>query len=189
MSLIESVSREARFLSSMLRTVRRVAWLRPDGSETAADLIEKWAARTPEAVAIRFEDRLVTYADYDAQGNRYARWAQERGLGQGDVVALLMENRPEYLFAWLGLAKLGITSALINTNLRGQPLAHSLRLSRARHLILGDELSVAYGAVRDQLEDQPELWTTNDGRGPGAISISRWRSSTRRRCLRPHAQG
>ena len=38
-------------------------------------------------------------------------------VAKGEVVALLMENRPEYLMAWLGLVKTGAVAALINTHL------------------------------------------------------------------------
>ena len=45
-------------------------------------------------------------------------------LKKGDCVALFMENKPEYIGIWLGLSKLGVISALINTNLRTQSLKH-----------------------------------------------------------------
>lgn len=41
------------------------------------------------------------------------------GLKKGDIVALNMENRPEYLTTWLGIAKAGGASAFINCNLKG----------------------------------------------------------------------
>ena len=57
------------------------------------------------------------------------RWRQ--GLKQGDCVALFMENRPDFLCSWLGLFKAGLCVALINTNQRGQPLAHSIEIAGA----------------------------------------------------------
>jgi acyl-CoA synthetase (AMP-forming)/AMP-acid ligase II len=44
-----------------------------------------------------------------------AYWAAEEGFKPRDVVALMMDNCPEFLFIWLGLAKAGISTALINT--------------------------------------------------------------------------
>jgi acyl-coenzyme A synthetase/AMP-(fatty) acid ligase len=32
----------------------------------------------------------------------------------------MMDNRPEFIFMWLGMAKIGVLTSLINTNLRGQ---------------------------------------------------------------------
>ena len=59
-----------------------------------------------------------------------------------------MENRPEYVGLWLGLSKVGIVPALINTNLQGQPLVHSIKAASATGLIFGAELENAvYGAT------------------------------------------
>lgn len=49
-----------------------------------------------------------------------------------------MESRPEYVGIWLGLAKAGIVSALINTNLKGDTLVHSVTCVKSRALIYGD---------------------------------------------------
>lgn len=59
-----------------------------------------------------------------------------------------MENRPEYVGLWFGLSKVGIVPALINTNLQGQPLVHSIKAASATGLIFGAELENAvYGAT------------------------------------------
>ena len=68
----------------------------------------------------------------------------------GDCVALFMENRPEYVGLWLGCTKIGIVPALINTNLQGQPLIHSIKAASAAGLIFGTELEDAvYGVAKD----------------------------------------
>ena len=46
------------------------------------------------------------------------REPSRQGLKFDDCIALLMENRPEYIIWWLGLTKIGVRIALINTNLR-----------------------------------------------------------------------
>jgi len=47
-----------------------------------------------------------------------------KGLKKKDVAALYMENKPEFIITWLGLAKIGVTIALINCNLTGLHLFH-----------------------------------------------------------------
>ena len=156
----------------------RVAWnlrkVRPSGRFIVPSLVEQWAERTPDQVAVRFEGRSTTYAELDAMANRYANRADGLGIGQGDVVAVLMENRPEYLACWLGLAKLGAIGALINTHLTGSSLAHCLRVSEARTLVLGDELRDAWTSVRDQLEDPPDVWLLRDGDAEPAPLEAGW---------------
>ncbi len=159
--LFEKVQREATYLGAGARILWRMRRF-TSGGFTAADLIEQWARKTPDAEAIRFEGRSTSYGELDAAGDRFAAWAQSAGVERGDVVALLMENRPEYMACWLGLAKIGAIGALINTNLRGAPLAHCLGVSEARHLVLGDELRDAYLGVREQLETEPRVWLASD---------------------------
>jgi len=61
-----------------------------------------------------------------------------------------MDNRPEYIFTWLGLAKAGAIIALINTNLVGRPLVHSLTVCKARHFIVGACLGEAGATSLDR---------------------------------------
>ncbi|MBL9096990.1 MAG: long-chain-acyl-CoA synthetase [Alphaproteobacteria bacterium] len=144
----------------MTRLLRRVGKIKQNSPTTVADIIEGWAAKRPNNVAIWFEDKRYTYKEYDAHANRYARWAQSLGLKKGDAVALLMENRPEYLFAWTGLVKIGVTVALINTNLRERALAHSLTISGAKHLVMGAELADNYASAIDDMQERLQVWTT-----------------------------
>ncbi len=144
----------------MRRLLSRVGKLKPHSPKTLADIIEHWARVRPDNVAIWFEDTRYTYREYDGHANRYARWAQSIGLKRGDSVALLMENRPEYLFAWTGLVKIGVTVALINTNLKEKALAHSLSISGAKHLVLGAELAENFATSTKDLAERPQVWTT-----------------------------
>ncbi len=163
MGFLTTLRRDTNYLGMGARIAWRMRRLRPDGTFTAADLVEQWAQRTPGAVAVRFEGRDLSYAELDAAANRYAGWAHAAGISRGDAVALLMENRPEFLACWLGLAKIGAVGALINTNLTGASLAHCLRVSGARHLVLGAELCDAWTSARDQLESPPRVWLTREG--------------------------
>jgi fatty-acyl-CoA synthase len=153
-----------------LRLASRLLAIRPNGRFTAADAIEASVRRAPDRIAVRFEERTLTYRELDAAANRHARWARSLGLAQGDVVALLMENRPEFLTAWLGHAKLGVVTALINSNLAGIPLAHSLRISGAKQLVLGAELAERFAAAAPQLEAPPTVWIQG-GAAPGAEDL------------------
>jgi fatty-acyl-CoA synthase len=160
MAWSEGIRRESIYLSSIGRTLWRMRHVKPDSPRTIVDIIEHQARATPDAPAILFEDRMLRYRDLDAQANLYAHWAHSQRIGRGEVVALLMENRPEYLVAWLGLLKAGAIVALLNTNLRGMPLAHSISVAAPRHLILGAELVDALETARAQLAARPTIWVT-----------------------------
>lgn len=62
-------------------------------------------------------------------------------LQDGDVVALFMENRSQYVGLWLGMAKIGVEAALINFNLRLEALVHCVTISNAKAVVFGSELT------------------------------------------------
>ncbi len=162
MGFFDRISRDYIQISSLMRTLRRIKPFKPDGTETFADVFEEVVAKFPDNVAIYYQGQTHTYRQLDEAANRYAHWAIARGIKSGDCVALLMENRPEYLMAWIGLVKAGATVALINNNLQGHALTHSLNISNATYVVLGGELVEPFSAVQDQLERPMQAWITGD---------------------------
>jgi fatty-acyl-CoA synthase len=138
---------QLRIAGRMLRLLPDMLRGGPNGRFTAADLFERQVRRRGDAPFVRFEGAVHTYAEVNARANRIAHWALARGLGKGDVVALLMENRPDYLAVWLGLAKAGVTTALLNTNLRGEGLASGIETAGAATVVIGAELSEAWASL------------------------------------------
>ncbi|MCH8888741.1 MAG: long-chain-acyl-CoA synthetase [SAR324 cluster bacterium] len=123
--------------------------------KTIGATLEKTAARHGGRVCVLFEDESITYAEMNRRANRRANFFHGLGIAKGDVVCLLMENRPEFLATVLGLAKLGAVTALINHNLKGRALAHTLNLSGAQVLVVGQECLETLDAVLPELERIP----------------------------------
>ena len=163
MGIKEAIRREAVFVAAVARTLSMSRKVGPDEHLTIANWVERWARERPDAPAILHEDRIVTYRGLEEGANRFARWAKAQGLGKGNVVTLLMENRPEYLMAWLGLIRNGTVAALVNTHLTGPPLAHSINIAGAKHVIVGAELGECFAAIAGSLEAKPKLWRFGSG--------------------------
>jgi len=157
---LERLAVNVRLASAWGRALPALVKARPGAAYTVADAFAESVARAPRHPALVFGDQELSYGELDRASNRVARWAQAQGLRRGDVVALLMENRPEFVVHWLGLAKLGVVSALINTNLTGRPLAHSLSVSGAGHLILDAALAENWAGAVDQLDEAPRVWSS-----------------------------
>ena len=156
--MVSAIAREATYISAIARTLWSLRDVKPDSPHTVVDVVERRARATPDAGAFHFLDRTMTYAQLDAHADRVAHWARACGVGRGDAVALLMENQPEYVATWLGLLKVGAVAALINTNLRGTPLAHSIAIAEARHAIVGAELAETFAEAAPQMEQAPKGW-------------------------------
>ncbi|HUJ03185.1 MAG TPA: long-chain-acyl-CoA synthetase [Rhizomicrobium sp.] len=160
MGLLDGLEREATWLGGIGRTLIRMRHVKPDKNITIVDIVEPIARARPDNIAMLYLDETVTYRQMDEAANRYAHWALSLQIKRGDVVALFMENRPEYIIAWYGLIKVGAVVAWINTNLRGAALAHSITIAKARHVVLGSELADAYAEARPLMESPPVAWST-----------------------------
>jgi len=139
-------------LRAVARLLGSVRYLRPGAPVSVATLLEERVRKGPDDLALAWLDDRWTWAAFDEQAGRYAAFFAGEGVGKGDVVALLMENRPDFLFALMGLSRLGATASLINTNLVGRALVHAITVCGARRLLVGEERLEAVEHVADELE-------------------------------------
>jgi len=70
-----------------------------------------------------------------------------------------MPNRPEFMAIWLGLSRLGVTTALINTQLRGASLWHSLDVAGARHIIVDAALADGLAEILGEIDAETTIWS------------------------------
>jgi fatty-acyl-CoA synthase len=128
-------------LKAWVRALELTAPIDRREAPTLPVLIDSLAERFGAAPALTGRDAALSYLELAGSVNRHARWARERGLGPGDVVCLLMPNCPDYMAIWLGLARAGVAVSLLNTNLSGEALAHSINIVSPRYVIVAPALS------------------------------------------------
>ena len=122
-----------------LRALQKTARIEDDPSRILPVEFDDIAATYGDAPALISERESYSFCDLMERSNRYARWAIEHDLQKGDVVSLMMGNCAEYVAIWLGLNRVGVVVALLNTNLPGASLAHCIAISNARHIIVAEE--------------------------------------------------
>ena len=143
--------------------------------DCVARLVEANAARFAERPAIVFEGATITWGEFNALANRYAHALESLGVGRGDTVSVLMENRIEFLAVIVALNKLGATAGLINTNLREQPLIHCVTVTESKKCVFGGELTEAVQSVKSELhlDEGTDYLFVPDGDGPPAPNWAR----------------
>ncbi|WP_300394928.1 long-chain-acyl-CoA synthetase [Henriciella sp.] len=167
MELLDAVKREWTAVNTLARVK---SWLDPVTQEAdvlTPDDIETCIDANRDRVAIRFEGKAMTYGELDILANRIAYWGLGQGLNRGDTVALMMENRPEYIAAWYGLSKIGVVTALVNTSLTGKSLARSVEIVNARLMISGEEQARAISSLPKTMRSSLPVWSFSKTAAPG----------------------
>ena len=123
---------------------------------TLGTLVENNAEKYANRPAILFEDRSITWGDFNAWSNRIAGYFQAQGLKKGDSIAVFLENRPEVLAVIAGAAKIGVACAMLNSAQKGKVLEHSINLVTPKMVVVGEELVSAFDDVKASLQlDHP----------------------------------
>jgi fatty-acyl-CoA synthase len=130
-------------------------------------IIDELAEVHGDAPALLSERESFSFSSLAQRMNRYARWALGEGIGRGDVVCLLMPNRPEYMAIWLGITRVGGVVALLNTNLVGMSLAHSINIAAPKHIIVAEELAEAFAAAQPHIVAPARIWRHGTGAADG----------------------
>src|ERR1700736_3462044 len=91
-------------------------------------------------IGVRCGGRFTTYPELFARALRATRGLSELGVVAGDRVALLLRNSIEFLQASIATVPLGASAVPINWHWRGEEIAHVLRDSAARVLIVHEDL-------------------------------------------------
>lgn len=118
------------------------------------EMFEQTVTKCPKKTMIIFEDREYTYEFMNEQAKKVANVAYEWKFKVGETVAILIQNHPSFIWTFLGLQKVGISVAFINYHNRSKPLLHTIKVSKARAVIIGpeDELFHAIEEIRPELD-------------------------------------
>jgi len=91
--------------------------------------------------ALVFEGRTWTYKELYQTTLKYGTWLKTRyNIKPKEVVAMDFTNSEKFIFVWLGLWAIGAKPAFINYNLTGKALAHCIRVSTTRLVLVDPEI-------------------------------------------------
>jgi len=140
-------------LTAIARGVQGVLPVDEDSGDTIPQQFEKRARLQPANPFLLYRDRRFTYGEANVLANRHAEAYRAAGMRQGDVVALVMENRPELYWHVLGLMKLGVVASLVNSHTVGKPLAHAIRACAPKRIVVGSEVLAPFAEVRREIAE------------------------------------
>src|ERR1700757_2217070 len=121
-------------------------------SFTVSAVLDRRAEQYPDRVMIAIAGTDVTFDQMRRRSCAAANALLDLGIGRGDCVALFTATCPEWVYFWLGAARIGAVAAAVNAANKGDFLLHALRLSRAKAVITDPERQSRVAEVAGALE-------------------------------------
>ncbi|NXD29160.1 S27A6 protein, partial [Spelaeornis formosus] len=151
---------DLRYLLKVLTYGLRMEMYRLQGRVvTVLDKFVKLAEKQPHKPFLIYEGTVHTYGDVDRRSNRIAQvLLQHVSLRKGDTVALLMENEPDFIHVWFGLAKMGCVVAFLNFNIRFRSLLHCISCCEPKILVVGAGLLGTLEEILPKLQKDVSVW-------------------------------
>jgi acyl-CoA synthetase (AMP-forming)/AMP-acid ligase II len=121
------------------------------------DQLRRHAQQRPDAVAVVFyhphEGRTTTtYGELDERADQIAAGLAARGVGKGDVVAMMSRNSPDYMATWYAALRLGAPFTGVNFTFKPPEISYQIGHAEAKVLVVEDAFADKVAAMRDDLD-------------------------------------
>ena len=113
------------------------------GKSSVYSLFHAQVRRNRDAIAIEYQKNTWSYRTLDEDVRRLARVFTNLGIARRDRVAIISENRPEYIVAELACAMTGAIIACQNWRLSSDELKHCITLVDPKLLIISERFANA----------------------------------------------
>ncbi len=138
-----------------------------------ADIWEHVSDAIPNSEAVTFEDRRLSWKDYENQAARVAQVFIDHNLPQGAKISIYSYNSPEYLIAQFGAFKARMCPINVNYRYLETELAHVINNSDSEAIVYQAGFAPRLAAIHDQLKSVKLFLEIDDGSGEhleGALS-------------------
>lgn len=114
-------------------------------------MLRRVAEEKSQKEGVIFENKRLTFGEFNARVNRLANAIQDMGIKKGDRAAVLFLNCSQYLEVYFALARLGVILVTLNFRLIGPELQYILDNSTPGILFLGEEFYDTVSSIRRSL--------------------------------------
>lgn len=129
---------------------------------TVAAVLDQRAAQHPDRVMMSIGGIDVTFEQMRQRSCAAAYMLASMGVGHGDGVALFTATCPEWVYFWLGAARIGAVSAAVNAANKGDFLLHTLRLARPKVIVTDTGLLPRVVEVAARLDSATQTVVRDD---------------------------
>ncbi len=129
---------------------------------TVPAVLDQRAAQFGDRVLMSIAGTPVTFGQMKDRSCAAANVLTDMGVGRGDTVALFTATCPEWVYFWLGAARIGAVTAAVNAANKDDFLVHALRLCRAKVVITDAQLHPRLREVVDRVETLKSILVVGD---------------------------
>ncbi|MCK1315419.1 fatty acid--CoA ligase [Bradyrhizobium sp. 23] len=120
--------------------------------QTIAEIPRRYAASTPDAIALSFEGRETSYRALDELSNQVANGLLATGVRPASRIAILDRNSDIFFQVLLGAAKVGAVLVPINARLAPPEIAFAVNDAQTEILFVGEAFEKIINQIQDQLD-------------------------------------
>jgi crotonobetaine/carnitine-CoA ligase len=124
----------------------------PDAGFTVPEVLDLRAQQFGDRVMMSIAGTPVTFAQMRDRSCAAANVLVGLGVTRGETVALFTGTCPEWVYFWLGAARIGAVPAAVNAASKGDFLLHALRLSRAAVVVTDDSRQARLAEVAGEVD-------------------------------------
>ncbi|MCD5402172.1 AMP-binding protein [candidate division NPL-UPA2 bacterium] len=107
------------------------------------EILQRSAKKYGKKSAVWYEGKEISYIDFNRNANRFANALTRHGIKKGDIIAIMLPNIPEFLYAFFGAQRAGVVVVTLNPMFKGGEIIHILNDSEAKLLVtLGSFVSI-----------------------------------------------
>ena len=129
---------------------------------TVAAVLDRRAEQHPDRAMMVIAGVEVTFEHMRQRSCAAANILADLGVGRGDCVALFSGTCPEWVYFWLGAARIGAVSAAVNAANKGDFLLHTLRLSGAKVIFTDADRRPRVDEIADQVDTMTDVLVQGD---------------------------
>jgi carnitine-CoA ligase len=129
---------------------------------TIPDVLDRRAEQFGDRMMMSIAGTPVTFAQMRDRSCAAANVLADNGVTRGDTVALFTATCPEWVYFWLGAARIGAVSAAVNVANKDEFLVHALRVARAKVVITDAERHPRLSEVIDRVQTAKTVLAVGD---------------------------
>ena len=107
---------------------------------TIGDIPKRTAAKYPDRTALVWQDKKITFQELNENSCRFANALLKAGIRKGDRIAFISRNCLQYIYAWLGMAKIGGIITPLNYMLKPAEIEYIINHAEPRFFFVEDNL-------------------------------------------------